>query len=89
MTQQWKKEISINAFYANTPGQSWMGLWSWPGSKACQYTDLDYWTEVARIAERGLFDSVFFADTTGVHDIYQGSSRATIERAIMFPMNDR
>ena len=88
MTQQWKKEISINAFYANTPGQSWMGLWSWPGSKACQYTDLDYWTEVARIAERGLFDSVFFADTTGVHDIYQGSSRATIERAIMFPMND-
>ena len=27
MTQQRKKEISINAFYANTPGPSWMGLW--------------------------------------------------------------
>ena len=41
MTSSQKKEISINAFYANTPGQSWIGLWSWPGSKAAQYTDLD------------------------------------------------
>ena len=88
MTQPQKKEISINAFYANTPGQSWVGLWSWPGSKASRYTDLEYWTEVAAIAERGLFDSIFFADTNGVHDVYQGAPRAAIERAAMFPVND-
>jgi FMN-dependent oxidoreductase (nitrilotriacetate monooxygenase family) len=82
------KEISINAFYANSPGQNWIGLWSAPGSRAHEYKSLDYWTEVARIAERGLFDSVFFADTNGVHDVYEGSPRATIERAAMFPMND-
>ncbi len=83
-----KKEISINAFYANTPGQNWIGLWSAPGSRAFEYTSLDYWTDVARIAERGLFDSIFFADTNGVHDVYQNSPRAAIERAAMFPMND-
>jgi FMN-dependent oxidoreductase (nitrilotriacetate monooxygenase family) len=88
MTQAAKKEISINAFYANTPGQNWIGLWSLPGSRASEYASLDYWVDVARIAERGLFDSVFFADTNGVNDVYEGSSRAAIERAAMFPMND-
>ena len=83
-----KKEISINAFYANTPGQNWIGLWSAPGSRASEYTNLDYWVDVARIAERGLFDSVFFADTNGVHDVYEGSPRASIEKAAMLPMND-
>jgi FMN-dependent oxidoreductase (nitrilotriacetate monooxygenase family) len=88
MTKPPCKEISINAFYANTPGQNWMGLWSMPGSRAEEYKSLDYWVDVARIAERGLFDSIFFADTSGVHDVYEGSARATIERAAMFPMND-
>ena len=59
MTQTAKKEISINAFYANTPGQNWIGLWSLPGSRASEYTNLDYWVDVARIAERGLFDFIF------------------------------
>ncbi len=82
------KEISINAFYANTPGQNWIGLWSLPDSRASEYTNIDYWVDVARIAERGLFDSVFFADTNGVNDVYEDSPRAAIERAAMFPMND-
>ena len=82
------REISINAFFANTPGQNWIGLWSLPDSRACEYTSLDYWIDIARIAERGLFDSVFFADTSGVHDVYEGGPRAAIERAAMFPMND-
>ncbi len=83
-----KKEISVNAFFANSPGQNWIGLWSLPGSGAPNYTSLDYWTEVATIAERGLLDSLFFADTSGVYDVYEGTARAAIERAAMFPMND-
>ena len=82
------KEISINAFYANTPGQNWIGLWSHPRSKAIQYTSLEFWVDVARLAERGLFDFIFFADTSGVYDVFEGSPRAAIERAAMFPMND-
>ena len=30
------KEISINAFYANSPGQNWIGLWSMPDSRAAR-----------------------------------------------------
>ena len=88
MRGQAKKEISVNAFFSNSPGQNWIGLWSAPGSEALRYTSLDYWIKVAEIAERGLFDSLFFADTNGVYDVYQGGPRATIERAAMFPMND-
>ncbi len=88
MTKAGKKEISINAFYSNSPGQNWIGLWSHPDSRACEYTSLDYWVDVAKISERGLFDSIFFADTNGVYDVYQGEARAAVERAAMFPMND-
>ncbi len=83
-----KKEISVNAFYSNSPGQNWIGMWSAPGSRAVEYNSLDYWVDVAKLAERGLFDSIFFADTSSVYDVYQGASRAAIERAAMFPMND-
>ena len=82
------KQISVNAFYANTPGQNWIGLWSHPKSKATQYNKLDYWIEIAQLAERGLFDSIFFADTSGVFDVFKGNARAAVERAAMFPMND-
>ena len=76
-----KKQISINAFFSNSPGQNWIGMWSAPGSGALRYTDLDYWIEIAKISERGLFDSIFFADTNGVFDVYEGSHRAAVERA--------
>lgn len=82
------KQISINAFYANTPGQNWVGLWSHPRSKATQYTKLEYWIEVAQLAERGLFNSIFFADTGGVYNVFEGSPRAAVAHAAMFPMND-
>ena len=42
---------------------------------------------MARICERGLFDSIFFADTNGVHDVYQESPRAAIERAAPPPID--
>jgi len=80
--------MSINAFYANTPGQNWVGLWSHPRSEAIRYTSLDYWVELAQLAERGLFDSIFFADVSGVYDVYAGKPDAAVERAAMCPMND-
>lgn len=82
------KQISFNAFYANTPGQNWAGLWSHPSSKATQYNRLDYWVEIAQLAERGLFDSIFVADNSGIYDVFEGSPRAAIERGAMVPMND-
>jgi len=45
------------------------GSWTYPGDRSPEYTDREYWTEVARTAERGGFDAVFFADVRGIYDV--------------------
>ena len=34
------------------------------------YNTLDYWTDLARILERGKFDALFLADVLGIYDVY-------------------
>lgn len=48
--------------------------WRAPGSTVERLGDISYYEELARIAERGLFDAVFFADghSTGVTSIADG-----------------
>ncbi len=38
---------------------------------------LRYWTEQAKLLERGLFDGLFIADILGVYDIYGGGIDVT------------
>ena len=40
--------------------------WRHPAASPLKLTDIRYYTELARTAEAGLFDSVFLADTLGV-----------------------
>ncbi len=37
---------------------------------------LSYWTDLARLLERGCFDGVFLADVVGLYDVYGGSPAA-------------
>lgn len=82
------KQILINAFYMACPAQAWTGLWAHPKAQGERYNDLSYWTELARIAERGLIDGIFLADTLGVTDVYQGKPDAIMRSGGMFPSND-
>jgi alkanesulfonate monooxygenase len=59
------REIRLNAFEMNCVGHLTSGLWRHPRDQSTRYTDLDYWIELARILERGLFDGVFIADVLG------------------------
>ncbi len=61
------------------------GSWRYPGDQSHRYLDRSYWTEVARTAERGGFDAVFFADVRGVYDVYGGSRDAALRHAIQTP----
>ena len=52
------------------------GRWRMPGSWTGRtYPDLDVYEEIARIAERGCIDMLFFGDGTGIPDTWQGSQR--------------
>ncbi|TQE16805.1 LLM class flavin-dependent oxidoreductase [Streptomyces ipomoeae] len=64
------------------------GLWRHPDDQAHRYTDLAYWTDLARLLDRGGFDSLFIADVLGVYDVYQGSRDAAVRQGAQIPLSD-
>lgn len=83
-----KKKILLNAFNMNCIGHINHGLWTHPRDTSTQYNTLEYWTELARLLERGLFDGLFIADIVGVYDVYQDSVEVTLKESIQLPVND-
>jgi FMN-dependent oxidoreductase (nitrilotriacetate monooxygenase family) len=82
------KEIRLNAFEMNCVGHQSPGLWAHPRDRSSSYTDLDYWTGLARTLERGRFDGIFLADVLGIYDVYGGSPDAALRHAVQVPVND-
>ncbi|NWA02694.1 LLM class flavin-dependent oxidoreductase [Pseudomonas gingeri] len=82
------KRIRINAFDMSCITHQSPGLWAHPEDQSTRYKELDYWVELAKLLERGKFDSLFIADVLGVYDTYQGSADASIRRAMQIPVHD-
>jgi FMN-dependent oxidoreductase (nitrilotriacetate monooxygenase family) len=82
------KEIRFNAFDMNCVVHQSAGLWTHPRDKADRYADIEYWTDLARLLERGLFDGLFIADVLGVYDVYGGNVDTALAQAIQLPLND-
>ena len=53
--------------------------WRHPKASPKALTDISYFVEAAQTAERGLFDSIFLADTLVVHDDVAHAARAWLE----------
>ena len=83
-----KKKILINAFNMNCIGHINHGLWTHPRDNSTTFNTLEYWTELAQLLERGLFDGLFIADIVGVYDVYQQSVDMPLKEAIQLPVND-
>ncbi|MBW8356478.1 MAG: LLM class flavin-dependent oxidoreductase [Pseudomonas sp.] len=83
-----KKKILLNAFNMNCVGHINHGLWTHPRDHSTQYKTLEYWTELAQLLERGLFDGLFIADIVGVYDVYQNSVNVPLKESIQLPVND-
>lgn len=82
------REIRLNAFDMNCVGHQAPGLWAHPRDRSSQYKDLEYWTELAQILERGRFDGLFIADVLGVYDVYRGNLDAALTHSAQVPVND-
>ncbi len=81
-------QISFNAFEMNCISHLSPGLWRYPNDQALKYKDIEYWQNIAQIAEKGLFDAVFIADVLGVYDIYGGNDCGALKTALQVPVND-
>jgi FMN-dependent oxidoreductase (nitrilotriacetate monooxygenase family) len=82
------KQMQIYAFDMNCVGHINHGMWTHPRDTSLHYTDLDYWVDFARTAERGKLDGIFLADIVGVYDVYKGSPAPVIETGAQIPVND-
>ena len=83
-----KKKILLNAFNMNCIGHINHGFWTHPRDTSTQYKTIEYWTELAQLLERGLFDGLFIADIVGVYDVYQQSVDVPLKESIQLPVND-
>src|ERR1700754_3813892 len=80
--------ILLNAFDMACVGHQSVGLWRHPDDQGRRYPDIGYWTELARLLERGGFDALFLADVLGVYDVYRGSRDVAVREAVQVPVND-
>ncbi|MDC4429481.1 LLM class flavin-dependent oxidoreductase [Acinetobacter baumannii] len=82
------KKISFNAFEMNCIAHQSPGLWRHPQDRSVEYKDLEYWTDLAQILERGFFDGIFIADVLGIYDVYHQSAEHALTGALQVPVND-
>jgi long-chain alkane monooxygenase len=80
--------IRVNAFDMNCVAHQSPGLWRHPDDQSWRYKDLGYWTELAKLLERGRFDGLFIADVLGTYDGYGASDEAAIRHAAQIPVSD-
>jgi FMN-dependent oxidoreductase (nitrilotriacetate monooxygenase family) len=68
---------------------SWTAVethWRLPGSWVDrQHPNIGMFEEVARTAERGGFDMIFFGDSTGIPDTWQGSIEDAVRTGVAWP----
>jgi long-chain alkane monooxygenase len=82
------RPVRLNAFDMNCVAHQSPGLWRHPQDRAADYRKLSYWTDLARLLERGRFDGLFIADVLGIYDVYGGSRDATVRQGTQVPVND-
>lgn len=81
--------MHLNIFVQCSPSPQFKGLWRHPEDRtATGYRSLGYWSGLARQLEQACIDALFFADTHGVFDVYQGSWAPAVRNAVQVPSID-
>ncbi len=88
MTENSPRQIRFNAFDMNCVAHQSSGMWRHPEDRSETYKDIEYWTNLAQLLERGTFDGIFIADVLGTYDVYGGTNEAAIRNGAQVPVND-
>jgi long-chain alkane monooxygenase len=82
------RRIHLNAFDMTCVAHQSPGLWRHPDDQSRRYNDLSYWTDLARLLERGRFDSLFVADVLGIYDVYRDGPETALAEGAQVPVGD-
>ncbi|KAG7660490.1 uncharacterized protein J8A68_005998, partial [[Candida] subhashii] len=85
-----KKKLILNAFEMGCSGLQAPGLWKHPRDNSRNYNTIEYWTNLAKLVEKGKFNSIFLADVLGGYDVYNGPHNITAaaKSGAQFPVNE-
>lgn len=78
----------LSALDMIVPTHQTSGLWRHPGADTAQYLDLEFWRRHAKMLEDAGFDSMFFADVSGLYDVYEGSGATAVRAGMQYPALD-
>ncbi|MFB9378248.1 LLM class flavin-dependent oxidoreductase [Kineococcus gynurae] len=82
------RRIHLNAFDMTCVGHQSPGLWRHPQDESWRFEDIRYWTELARLLERGRFTSLFIADVLGIYDVYKAGPETALRESTQVPVGD-
>lgn len=82
------KRWLLYAFDMSCAGHQSPGLWTVEGDRSANFDTLGYWTDLARLLERGKFDGLFLADVLGGYDVYGGNLDAALRAGAQVPVTD-
>ena len=81
--------MHLNVFTQCSPSPQLAGLWRHPcDTTSTGYRSLEYWAALAKRLEAACIDALFFADSHGPFDVYQGSWAAAVHDAVQIPSID-
>lgn len=78
----------LSALDMMVPSHQTFGLWRHPEADTAQFTDVDFWIRHVRMLETAGFDTMFFADVSGVYDVYDDSGTTSIRSGMQYPALD-
>ncbi|MEU0529231.1 NtaA/DmoA family FMN-dependent monooxygenase [Amycolatopsis tolypomycina] len=83
-----RPRMLFNAFHMCALSHHAQGLWAEPDSRQLEYNDPRMWVDLAKLLERGRFDTLFFADVLGPYEVYGNSRDAAVYEGMQFPTGD-
>ena len=83
-------KIHIAQFLVHGPTYHSLGMWRHPKtiSSGFKWDKPELYQHIARVCERGLFDTVFFADLNYIADTYKGAMAPSLMHATQAPEHD-
>ena len=83
------KQMHLLSFLTHSPINHTTLSWADPkDQRIAGFRDLNYWMNLARSLERGLFDGAFFADTLGGFEHYRERFHEAMQYAVWWPTHD-
>ncbi|CAF9935400.1 MAG: hypothetical protein HETSPECPRED_009778 [Heterodermia speciosa] len=85
-----KKSLILNAFVETCSGHQSPGLWRHPDDQSVRFNDIDHWTDLAKLLEKGKFHGMFIADVLGGYDVYNGPRNLdpAVRSGAQWPVNE-